>query len=76
MGRTIAHGAVISSLCVKESAKGPWQTVGQVGEYSGTKSRTFHGLYHEPISRLFEDGLNPVEVAAITDHKTMQILKG
>lgn len=36
---------------------------------------TFHDLRHEATSRLFERGLNPMEVAAITGHKTLQMLK-
>ena len=36
---------------------------------------TFHDLRHEATSRLFEKGLNPMEVAAITGHKTLQMLK-
>lgn len=35
----------------------------------------FHDLRHEATSRLFELGLNPMEVAAITGHKTLQMLK-
>lgn len=35
----------------------------------------FHDLRHEATSRLFEHGLNPMEVAAITGHKTLQMLK-
>ncbi|MBU2855930.1 site-specific integrase [Acidithiobacillus ferrooxidans] len=36
---------------------------------------TFHDLRHEATSRLFEKGFNPVEVSAITGHKTLQMLK-
>ncbi len=36
---------------------------------------TFHDLRHEATSRLFEKGLNPLEVATITGHKTLQMLK-
>lgn len=36
---------------------------------------TFHDLRHEATSRFFELGLNPMEVAAITGHKTLQMLK-
>ena len=36
---------------------------------------TFHDLRHEATSRLFELGLNPMQVAAITGHKTLQMLK-
>lgn len=35
----------------------------------------FHDLRHEAVSRLFEKGLNPMEVAAISGHKTLQMLK-
>ena len=36
---------------------------------------TFHDLRHEATSRLFEKGLNPMQVAAISGHKTLQMLK-
>ncbi|MHB1495459.1 MAG: tyrosine-type recombinase/integrase, partial [Acidithiobacillus sp.] len=36
---------------------------------------TFHDLRHESTSRLFEKGLNPMQVAAISGHKTLQMLK-
>lgn len=35
----------------------------------------FHDLRHEATSRLFERGLNPIEVASITGHKTLQMLR-
>jgi integrase len=35
----------------------------------------FHDLRHEAISRLFERGLNVMEVALISGHKTLQMLK-
>lgn len=35
----------------------------------------FHDLRHEATSRLFEKGLNMMEVAAITGHKSLQMLK-
>jgi len=41
----------------------------------GIKSASFHTLRHEAISRLFEKGLNPIEVSAISGHKSMQMLK-
>jgi len=34
----------------------------------------FHDLRHEATSRFFEKGLNPMQVAAITGHKTLQML--
>ena len=36
---------------------------------------TFHDLRHEATSRFFENGFNPMEVATITGHKTLQMLK-
>ena len=36
---------------------------------------TFHDLRHEAASRFFEKGLNLMQVAAITGHKTLQMLK-
>jgi integrase len=35
----------------------------------------FHDLRHEATSRLFERGLNIMEVAAITGHRTLEMLK-
>jgi integrase len=35
----------------------------------------FHDLRHEAASRLFERGLNMMEVASVTGHKTLQMLK-
>jgi len=34
----------------------------------------FHDLRHEATSRLFEKGLNPVEMATITGHKDTKML--
>ena len=35
----------------------------------------FHDLRHEATSRLFEKGLNVMEVASITDHKDLRMLQ-
>ncbi len=35
----------------------------------------FRDLRHEATSQFFEKGLNPMQVAAITEHKTLQMLK-
>jgi len=35
----------------------------------------FHDLRHEATSRLFEHGLNPMEVASMTGHRSMQMLR-
>ena len=59
-----------------------WQTVsGFQSSWQRFKRSTnlvdlrFHDLRHEAISRLFEKGLNHMEVASISGHKSMQILK-
>ncbi|MFC5474633.1 site-specific integrase [Paraherbaspirillum soli] len=41
----------------------------------GIEGLTFHDLRHEATSRLFEKGFNMIEVATITGHKSMQMLK-
>jgi integrase len=42
---------------------------------AGINDLHFHDLRHEATSRLFEKGFNPMEVSAITGHKTLQMLK-
>ncbi|MBU2717949.1 site-specific integrase [Acidithiobacillus ferridurans] len=42
---------------------------------AGIEGLRFHDLRHEATSRLFEKGFNPMEVSAITGHKTLQMLK-
>jgi integrase len=42
---------------------------------SGIIDFRFHDLRHEATSRFFENGMNMMEVAAITGHKTLQMLK-
>ena len=42
---------------------------------SGIIDFRFHDLRHEATSRFFEKGMNMMEVAAITGHKTLQMLK-
>ena len=51
------------------------QAFERVCKVAGIEGLTFHDLRHEATSRLFEKGLNPMEVAAITGHKTLQMLK-
>jgi len=41
---------------------------------AGLLDFTFHDLRHEAVSRLFERGLNQFEVAAVSGHRTMQML--
>ena len=51
------------------------QAFERVCKGAGVENMTFHDLRHEATSRLFEKGLNPMQVAAITGHKTLQMLK-
>ena len=51
------------------------QAFERVCKAAGIEGLTFHDLRHEATSRLFEKGLKPMEVAAITGHKTLQMLK-
>lgn len=41
----------------------------------GIEGLRLHDLRHEAASRLFEKGLNPMEVASVTGHKTLAMLK-
>lgn len=42
---------------------------------AGIVDLNFHDLRHEATSRLFEKGLNPMQVSTITGHKTFEMLK-
>lgn len=44
-------------------------------ERAGIVDLRFHDLRHEATSRLFELGLDRIEAASITGHKTLQMLK-
>jgi integrase len=39
------------------------------------KNLRFHDLRHEAITRLFEKGLNPIEVGMVSGHKTISMLQ-
>jgi integrase len=51
------------------------QAFERICQRAGIDGLTFHDLRHEATSRLFEKGFNPMEVSAITGHKTLQMLK-
>jgi integrase len=42
---------------------------------AGMPDLRFHDLRHEATSRLFEKGLNTMEVASVTGHKTLSMLR-
>jgi integrase len=39
------------------------------------KGLRFHDLRHEAVTRLFEKGLNPIEVGMVSGHKTLSMLQ-
>ena len=47
----------------------------EVRQQCGLGNIRFHDLRHEAASRLFEKGLNVMEVAAITGHKNLKMLQ-
>jgi integrase len=51
------------------------QAFSRIFRRSGIEGLHFHDLRHEATSRLFEKGLSTMEVAGVTGHKTMQMLK-
>lgn len=55
-----------------EGLKSAWRRLRQEAGIQGLR---FHDLRHEAASRFFEKGLNQFQVAAITGHKTLQMLK-
>ncbi|MDE3022681.1 MAG: site-specific integrase [Pseudomonadota bacterium] len=58
---------------VRES--GLRQAFGHARVRAGIQDFHFHDLRHEATSRLFEKGLNIMEVASITGHKDLRMLK-
>ena len=54
-----------------------WKRVLQQASLEAPEIKTlrWHDLRHEAASRLFEKGLHPMEVASITGHRSMQMLK-
>ncbi|MDY0261898.1 site-specific integrase [Syntrophotalea acetylenica] len=85
-----ARTVPLSTSAIKEFKALPRHLDGQIFTYSANaasiafsdlvkkqeiENLRFHDLRHEATSRLFEKGLNPMEVASITGHKTLQMLK-
>lgn len=42
---------------------------------AGISGLRFHDLRHEGVSRLFERGLNVIQVSSISGHKELRMLK-
>jgi len=60
---------------IKTQTKTLTHTFASVCNAAGIEDMHFHDLRHEATSMFFEKGLNPMQVAAITGHKTLQMLK-
>lgn len=58
-----------------QRADGITQAFDRICQQAGIKSLNFHDLRHEATSRLFEKGLNIMEVASITGHKDLKMLQ-
>lgn len=56
-------------------ADGITQAFDRICQGASIKGLNFHDLRHEATSRLFEKGLNIMEVASITGHKDLKMLK-
>lgn len=67
------HGRVFWRWAASDSFSKLWK---RVCKRAGVEDFKFHDLRHEAVSRLFELGtLNTMDVAAISGHKTLTMLK-
>jgi integrase len=66
-----ANGRVFGDL-TREALK---QSFNRAARRAGITGLRVHDLRHEATSRFFEKGLNVMEVASVTGHKTLQMLK-
>lgn len=69
--RPIKGGPVFGALTVHD-IRGAWD---RVRTAAGCPDLRLHDLRHEGVSRLFELGLDRIEAATISGHKTLQMLK-
>ncbi len=70
--RHISDGRVFWTWARGDSFQAAWK---RAFKLAGAPDLRFHDLRHEAVSRFFELGLNPMEVASISGHKTLQMLK-
>ncbi len=70
--RHIKDGRVFWTWKRADSLENVWRRTVHAADIEDLR---FHDLRHEAVSRFFELGLNPMEVAAISGHKTLQMLK-
>jgi integrase len=72
ISRTLDNDRVFYAWTRSDSIKKSWHTALRL---AWIEDFHFHDLRHEATSRFFEIGLNAMEVASITGHKSMQMLK-
>jgi integrase len=70
--RHISNGKVFWVWSRRDSFNSAWR---RAVARSGVTDLRFHDLRHKAVSRFFERGFNMMEVAAISGHKTLQMLK-
>ena len=61
-----------SEMCIRDSVTTDFKNACNA---CGIEDFRFHDLRHEATTRLFEKGFKEMEVAAITGHKTLVMLK-
>lgn len=66
------NGGLVFGKMTKNSIRTAWLWICKRALIDGLR---FHDLRHEAISRLFELGLDRIEAASVTGHKTLQMLK-
>jgi integrase len=70
------HAATVAfRRAVKRARKAYLESLGDQQDKGLFSNLRFHDLRHEAVSRLFERGLNVIEVSSISGHKTLQMLK-
>ncbi|RVG71833.1 site-specific integrase [Sinorhizobium meliloti] len=70
-----AQAEVDASIVFPMSPGALEQTWRRLLARAGIKNLRFHDLRHEGVSRLFERGLNMIEVSSISGHKELRMLK-
>jgi integrase len=70
--RHFKDGRVFWKWTRADSLENTWR---RAVKSAGIEDLRFHDLRHEAVSRLFDLDLYPMEVAAISGHRTLQMLK-
>ena len=70
--RHFKDGRVFWTWSRADSLENAWRRAVKAADIEDFR---FHDLRHEAVSRLFERGLNVMEVSAISGHKTLQMLR-